>query len=103
MRIIVTGSVAYDYLMVFPGHFKEHIVADKLHTLSVSFLVESMKKQRGGTAANIAFNLALLGEQPEVVATVGEDFADYHTWIEQHSVNMRAVQVVEGEFTYSCL
>ncbi len=102
MRIIVTGSVAYDYLMVFPGHFKEHIVADKLHTLSVSFLVESMKKQRGGTAANIAFNLALLGEQPEVVATVGEDFTDYRAWLEQQGVNTRSMQVVPGEFTSSC-
>ncbi len=59
MSIIVTGSIAYDYIMVFPGQFKDHILPDKVHILSVSFLVESMKRQRGGTAANIAYNLAL--------------------------------------------
>lgn len=102
MRIIVTGSVAYDYIMIFPGRFKEHILADKMHVLSVSFLVESMKKQRGGTAANIAFNLALLGERPEVVATVGEDFADYREWLQQHGVDTDGIEVVPQEWTSSC-
>ena len=64
MRIFVTGSIAYDYIMVFPGRFRDHILADKMHVLSVSFLVDSLTRRRGGTAANIAYNLALLGEKP---------------------------------------
>lgn len=102
MRIVVTGSIAFDYIMVFPGHFKDHILPDKVHVLSVSFLVESMKRQRGGTASNIAFNLALLGERPTVMATVGEDFADYRLWLEEQGVDTSAIKVVPGEFTSSC-
>ena len=102
MRIVVTGSIAFDYIMVFPGHFKDHILPDKMHVLSVSFLVESMKRQRGGTASNIAFNLALLGERPTVMATVGEDFADYRLWLEDQGVDTSAMKVVPGEFTSSC-
>lgn len=102
MRIVVTGSVAFDYLMSFPGQFREHIVAEKADVLSVSFLVDSLKKQHGGTAANIAFTLALLGTKPEVVAAVGEDFADYRSHLEFHGVNTGGVAVVPGEFTSSC-
>ena len=64
MRIICTGSVAYDYLMSFPGYFREHILMDRLETISLSFLVDSMIRQRGGTAPNIAYTRALLGERP---------------------------------------
>ena len=64
--IICTGSIAYDYLMSFPGYFKDHIIPDKLDSISLSFLVDSMIKQRGGTAPNIAYNLALLGEKPKI-------------------------------------
>ena len=64
MRIFVTGSIAYDYIMVFPGRFQDHILPEKMHVLSVSFLVDSLTRRRGGTAANIAYNLALLGERP---------------------------------------
>ena len=71
MRLIVTGSIAFDYVMVFPGHFQDHILPEKMHILSVSFLVDSMKRLRGGTAPNIAYNLALLGERPEVVGDGG--------------------------------
>lgn len=102
MRIVVTGSVAYDYIMVFPGHFKDHILPDKMHILSVSFLVESMKRQRGGTAPNIAYNLALLGERPTVMATVGEDFAEYRLWLDEQGVDTGAIKPVPGEFTSSC-
>ena len=76
MNIVCTGSVAYDYLMSFPGHFKDHILADRLDRISLSFLVDDMVKQRGGMAPNIAYTLALLGETCPV-ATVGEDFAEY--------------------------
>lgn len=102
MRIVVTGSVAFDYLMAFPGYFREHILPDKIAVLSVSFLVESMKKDRGGTAPNIAYNLALLSERPEVAATVGEDFGDYRAWLEEKGVDTAAMAVVPGEFTASC-
>ena len=74
MDILLTGSVAYDYLMTFPGHFKEQILPERLGSISLSFLVESMSKQRGGIAPNIAYSMALLGEKPRVMATVGEDF-----------------------------
>ena len=77
MRIFVTGSIAYDYIMVFPGRFRDHILPDKMHVLSVSFLVDSLTRLRGGTGANISFNLGLLGEHPFLVGTVGDDFADY--------------------------
>ncbi len=77
MRIFVTGSIAYDYIMVFPGRFRDHILPDKMHVLSVSFLVDSLTRLRGGTGANIAFNLGLLKERPVLVGSVGEDFAEY--------------------------
>ena len=102
MRIIVTGSVAFDYLMMFPGAFREHVIGEKTDSLSVSFLVDSLKKQHGGTAANIAYTLALLGTRPEVVAAVGEDFADYRQHLDFHGVNTEGMVVVPGEFTSSC-
>lgn len=102
MRIVVTGSIAYDYIMTFPGRFRDHILPDKMHVLSVSFLVESMKRQRGGTAANIAYNLALLGERPVVMGTVGEDFAEYRLWLEEQGIDTSAIKPVPGEFTSSC-
>ncbi|MEN6409684.1 MAG: carbohydrate kinase family protein, partial [Anaerolineaceae bacterium] len=77
MKIVCTGSIAYDYLMTFPGYFKDHILPEKLETLSLSFLVDSMIRQRGGVAPNIAYTLALLGDHPYLLATVGEDFAEY--------------------------
>ena len=82
MRVFVTGSIAYDYIMVFPGRFRDHILPDKMHVLSVSFLVDSLTRLRGGTGANICFNLGLLGEHPFLVGTVGEDFAEYRAWLE---------------------
>lgn len=102
MRIVVAGSIAFDYIMVFPGHFKDHILPDKVHVLSVSFLVESMKRQHGGTAPNIAYNLALLGERPTVLGTVGEDFAEYRAWLESHGVDTSGIKPIPGEFTSSC-
>jgi adenosine kinase len=75
--IAVTGSVAFDTIMVFPGRFAEHIISDQAHILNVSFLVDRLQKRRGGTAANIAYNLALLGERPLLCAAVGNDFAEY--------------------------
>ncbi len=102
MRLIVTGSIAYDYVMVFPGQFQDHILPDKMHVLSVSFLVDSMKRLHGGTAANIAYNLALVGERPELVGAVGQDFAAYRAWLDGRGVATQGVKVIADDFTSSC-
>jgi adenosine kinase len=102
MRVFVTGSIAFDYIMVFPGRFRDHILPDRMHVLSVSFLVDSLTRRRGGTGANICFNLGLLGERPVLVGTVGEDFGDYRAWLESHGVDCRAVKFITGEHTASC-
>ncbi|MBX3047586.1 MAG: carbohydrate kinase family protein [Anaerolineales bacterium] len=101
MDILVTGSVAYDYLMTFPGHFKEHLLPEHLEKISLSFLVESLVRRRGGIAPNIAYTLALLGGRPRVLATVGEDFADYRAFLEEHGVDTANIQVVPGTYTAS--
>lgn len=94
MEILITGSVAYDYLMTFPGRFKDHILPDKLDTISLSFLVSTMVRHRGGTAPNIAYTLALLGERPRIFVTVGEDFAEYRAWLESAGVDTTLAVVV---------
>ncbi len=101
MSVVITGSIAYDYIMSFPGYFKDHILPEKIHEISVSFLVDSMKKQRGGIATNIAYNLALLGERPKIMATVGEDFEDYRRWLELHYIDTSAIIAIPDEFTAS--
>src|SRR5262245_224957 len=88
--------------MNFPGYFKDHILPDKVHMLSVSFLVDSMKRMRGGVAGNIAYSLALLGEHPLVCASAGQDFAEYRTWMGQHGIDASAIVELDGEFTASC-
>ncbi|NOR83442.1 MAG: carbohydrate kinase family protein [Ardenticatenales bacterium] len=101
MRIIVSGSIAFDYLMSFPGRFREHILPDQIDHLSVSFLVDSMEKRRGGVAANIAYTLALLGERPLVMATAGRDFAEYRAWLEAQGVDTGAIVEIPDLFTAS--
>ncbi len=101
MTVLLTGSIAYDYIMFFPGYFKDHILPDKIQQLSVSFLVDSMKKQRGGIATNIAYNLALLGERPRIMATVGEDFGEYRRWLDAQNIDTSAIVEIPGEFTAS--
>ncbi len=101
MDIVVTGSVAYDYLMTFPGYFKDHFLPDKLDSISLSFLVDTMVRQRGGCAANIVYGLALFGEHPRLMATVGPDFGDYRTWLEAAGVDTSAVRVIPDKFTAS--
>jgi adenosine kinase len=102
VRIVVTGSLAYDYIMNFPGYFKDHILPDRVHMLSVSFLVDSMRRMRGGVAGNIAYNLALLGDRPLVFATAGHDFGEYRAWLSNHGVDVSGIQVIDHEFTSSC-
>lgn len=101
MDILITGSVAYDYLMTFPGLFKEQILPERLASISLSFLVDGMSKQRGGIAPNIAYSMALLGEHPRVMATVGEDFGDYRAWLDAKGVDTSLMEVVPGLFTAS--
>jgi adenosine kinase len=102
VRIAVTGSLAYDYIMNFPGYFTDHMLMEKAHVLSVSFLVDSMKRLRGGVAGNIAYTLALLGDQPLIVATVGQDFSEYNGWLARHGVDTSGLTVIDDEFTSSC-
>ena len=101
MDIVLTGSVAYDYLMTFPGLFKDHFLPDKLDSISLSFLVDSMVRRRGGISPNIAYTLALLGEKPRVMATVGEDFTEYRATLESVGVDTSLMKVIPGEFTAS--
>src|SRR6201988_681540 len=99
MRIIVTGSIAFDYLMAFPGKFTEHFLPGHMSRVSLSFLVDSMDKRRGGCAPTIASTLARLGEQPRLMATAGQDFSDYRRWLESALVDTSLVREVDGKFT----
>ena len=101
MDVLITGSVAYDYLMTFPGLFEEQFLPERLKSISLSFLVDGMSKQRGGIAPNIAYSMALLGEHPRVMATVGTDFADYRAWLDAQGVDTSLMTVVPNEFTAS--
>jgi adenosine kinase len=101
MRIALTGSIAFDYLMTFPGHFKEHFLPDKLESISLSFLVDKMIKRRGGIGPNIGYNMALLGGNPILFGTVGQDFAEYRVWLEANGVDTRGIMVIPEEFTAS--
>lgn len=101
MDIIVTGSIAYDYIMRFPGRFSEHLLHEQLHQISVSFLVEDMTKQWGGVAANIAYTMALLGLRPKLFGTVGRDFGDYRDWLERAGVDTSTVRQIDDVFTAS--
>jgi adenosine kinase len=99
MRQIITGSIATDHLMIFPGRFTEQLIEGHLDKVSLSFLVDELKIHRGGIAANIAFGLARLGLRPVLVGAVGADFADYRRWLEAHQVETRHVRVSESLHT----
>jgi adenosine kinase len=101
MRAVVTGSIAYDYLMSFPGKFTEQLVEGHLQRVSLSFLVDTMDKRRGGCAPNIAYTLALLGEKPMLMGTAGQDFEEYRRWLEAASIDTSLVQIVPNKFTAS--
>ncbi len=101
MDILLTGSVAYDYLMTFPGLFRDHILPEHINAISLSFLVDSMTRRRGGVAPNIAYTLALLGARPRIWATVGEDFEEYRKWLETMGIETTGLRVIPGEFTAS--
>ena len=101
MNIVVTGSIAYDYLMSFPGKFTEHFLAEHMNRISLSFLVDTMDKRRGGCAPNIAYTLALLGGRPLLMATAGEDFGDYRQWLDSTGVDTSQVRQIPGKFCAS--
>ncbi len=101
MSIILTGSIAYDYLMTFPGYFKDHILPEHLESISLSFLVDDMVRQFGGNAANIAYTMGLLCEEPRLVATAGSDFGEYREYLENAGVNTSGVKIIEDKFTAS--
>ncbi len=101
MSIVITGSVAYDYLMSYPGLYRDHILPDQLDKISLSFLAESLRKERGGVAANIAYTMRLLGQDPIVFATVGQDFGDYRQWMEENDLRTDYIIEIENEFTAS--
>ncbi|MDD5342134.1 MAG: carbohydrate kinase family protein [Patescibacteria group bacterium] len=93
MKILVSGSLAYDRIMDFPGRFKDHILPEKIHVLSVSFHVNNLRENFGGTAGNIAYNLSLLKEKPIILATAGKDFSPYRDWLNQHGVDISHIKI----------
>ncbi|OKI77638.1 carbohydrate kinase family protein [Micromonospora sp. CB01531] len=99
MKIAVTGSIATDHLMSFPGRFADQLIADQLDKVSLSFLVDELVLRRGGTAANIAFGMAQLGLRPVLLSAVGADFADYRSWLERHGVDCDSVHISEVAHT----
>ena len=99
MRTLVTGSIAYDTIMVFPDRFRNHLLADQLHILNVCFLTPQMRREFGGTAGNIAYNLKLLGESPLVMASVGEDSAPYLERLRELGISTALLKQIPGQFT----
>lgn len=101
-RILVTGSVAYDRIMDFPGYFKDSILPEKIHILNVSFLVKDFKESFGGTAGNIAYNLALLGQRPTILANVGaKDFLLYRKWLTRNKIDIGKIKILKNQQTAS--
>jgi adenosine kinase len=99
MHIFVSGSLAYDRIMDFPGRFADHILPEKIHILNVCFMVNGLTERFGGTAGNIAYNLALLGEKPVILATGGRDFGLYQEWLLDLELPLAGIRLIEGEFT----
>ena len=100
-KVVVTGSVAFDYLMRFPGKFQDVVVPDRMHRLSVSFLVDEMRRVRGGVAPNIAYGLALFGVTPSIFATAGQDAADYRAWLGEQGCDVSDMKLCDDVFTAS--
>ena len=101
MNIIVSGSLAYDRIMDFPGYFADHILPEKIHVLNVCFQVDGMKEKFGGTAGNIAYALTLMGEKPGISATIGHDYHRYFEWLKKNGISAENIKIIEEEFTAS--
>ena len=99
MSALICGSMAYDTIMVFQDKFKNHILPEKVHILNVSFLVPVMRREFGGCAGNIAFNLNLLGEEPLIMATVGHDFEPYAQWLSQCGISSEYIRILDDNYT----
>jgi len=99
MKIVVSGSLAYDRIMDFPGHFAEHILPEKIHVLNVCFQVNGMKEKFGGTAGNIAYALTLMGEKPSIAATIGYDYHRYLEWLKKNGISTENIKIIEEECT----
>lgn len=101
MNIYVSGSIAYDRIMDFPGRFSEHILPDKIHVLNVCFTVNGLVEKYGGTAGNIAYTLTLLHEKPLIIAAVGKDYENYFKWLRQHNISTKGIKIIKSELTAS--
>ncbi|MBI4837833.1 MAG: carbohydrate kinase family protein [Nitrospirae bacterium] len=99
MKIYVSGSMAYDRIMDFPGKFADHILPDKIHILNVCFTVNKMIEKFGGTAGNIAYSLSLLGENPVILATIGKDYDRYFEWLKKNNLSLEGIKIINEEFT----
>jgi adenosine kinase len=99
MEIIVSGSLAYDRIMDFPGHFSDHILPEKIHVLNVCFQVNGIKEKFGGTAGNIAYALTLMGESPAISAAIGHDYRRYFDWLAKNGIATDKIRIIEDEFT----
>lgn len=101
MKTVITGSIAFDYLMSFPGRFSQHLLVDQLEHISVSFLVDSMRLMRGGVAPNIAYTNALLGGQPTIMASAGRDFGEYRQWLDEQGIDTSAIVIHDDVYCAS--
>ncbi|HMK59884.1 MAG TPA: carbohydrate kinase family protein [Dissulfurispiraceae bacterium] len=99
MKIYISGSMAYDRIMDFPGFFSDHILPDKIHILNVCFTVNGLQEKYGGTAGNIAYTLRLLDEKPTILATIGRDYANYFAWLETNNIDTEGIKIINEEFT----
>jgi len=99
MNIYVSGSLAYDRIMDFPGRFSDHILPDKIHILNVCFTVNGMVEKFGGTAGNVAYSLSLLDESPVILATIGKDYGSYFDWLKKHRISLEGIRIIGDEFT----
>ncbi len=99
MNIYISGSMAYDRIMDFPGRFSDHILPDKIHILNVCFTVNGMIEKFGGTAGNVAYSLSLLNEKPVILATIGKDYVNYFDWLKKSGISVEGIKIIENEFT----
>jgi adenosine kinase len=99
MNILISGSLAYDRIMDFPGKFSDHILPEKIHVLNVAFTVNSLTEKFGGTAGNIAYSLSLLGERPVILSTIGRDYHRYYEWLEENNITCEGIRIIDDELT----
>lgn len=99
MNIYISGSIAYDRIMDFPGKFADHILPDKIHILNVCFTVNGLAEKFGGTAGNIAYSLRLLEENPIILATIGKDYENYFSWLKKNKISTEGIKIINEEFT----